>query len=105
MTITKTSFPTGTLLHTATVNEAAKANSVFALFIMQSIIRHRNNDWGDCCEEDWNLNDLAISEKGRILSVYDLPKDLKSIHPNEKIWIITEWDRTYTTILFPSGAP
>jgi hypothetical protein len=103
MTITNNTISTGTLLHTATVNEAAKANSIFALFIMQIIIKHRNRDWGDCCEEDWNLNDTALREKGRILSSYNLPQDLKSIHPpNEKVWIITEWDRSYTTILFPS---
>lgn len=101
MTITNTSFPTGTILHTATVNQSATENQVFALFIMQAINRHRNNDWGDCCEADWNMNDLAVQEKGRILSVYQLPEDLKSIHSNQKIWIITEQDRSYTTILFP----
>ena len=100
MTITNTSFQTGTILHTSTINQDATKNKVFALFLMQAINRHRNNDWGDCCEEDWNMNDLAIREDGRILSVYHLPKDLKSTH--QKIWIITGQDRNYTTILYPS---
>lgn len=102
MTITKTSFLTGTILHTASINEAAKANQVFALFLMQSINRHKNNDWGDCCEDDWKSNDTALIENSRIISVYHLPKDLKNIHQDPKIWIITERDRSYTTILFPS---
>ena len=74
MTITKNNFSTGTLLHTATVNEAAKANSIFALFLMQIIIRHRNKDWGDCCEEDWKTNNEALEVGERILSVYNLPQ-------------------------------
>lgn len=102
MTITKSNFLTGTLLHTSTVNEAAKANSIFALFLMQIIIRHRNKDWGDCGEEDWKSNNEALEVGERILSVYNLPKDLQSIHADKKLWIITERDRSYTTILFPS---
>ena len=102
MTITKTNFSTGTLLHTATVNEAAKANSIFALFLMQIIIRHRNKDWGDCCEEDWNTNNEALKTGERILSVYNLPKDLQANQSDKKVWIITERDRSYSTILFPS---
>ena len=102
MTITNTSFQTGTILHTSTVNQSAQENPVFALFLMQSINRHKDNDWGDCCETDWEMNDTAITEKNRIFSVYNLPHDLKSIHHDQKIWIVTEWDRKYTTILFPS---
>ena len=102
MTITKTSFPLGQLLHTASINEAAKENSTFALFLMQCINRHQNNDWGDCCETDWKANDSAILNEDRILSVYHLPQDLKHLHRDEKIWIITERDRSYTTILLPS---
>ena len=102
MTIINTSFSTGTILHTSTINETAKANPVFALFIMQSINRHRNNDWGACCEEDWKSNDTALIENNRIISVYPLPQDLKKLHRDDKIWIITERDRSYTTILYPS---
>ncbi|MDG1433476.1 MAG: hypothetical protein P8Q41_05675 [Saprospiraceae bacterium] len=102
MTITNTSFSTGTILHTSTVNQAAREDPLFALFLMHVINRHKNNDWGDCCETDWEMNDIAISKKNRILSVYHLPQDLKSIHRDEKIWIVTEWDRKYSTVLFPS---
>jgi len=92
MTIINTTFSTGTILHTSSVNEV----------LMQSINRHKNNDWGDCCEEDWKSNDTALIENNRIISVYHLPQDLKKLHRDEKIWIITERDRSYTTILYPS---
>jgi hypothetical protein len=102
MTITKSSFETGKLLHTASVNDTAKSNPLFALFLMQCINRHRNNDWGNCCKAVWESNDLALQKNNRIISIYHLPIDLKSIHPDERLWVITEWDRSYTTILFPS---
>lgn len=56
--------------------------------------RHVKGDWGDVCEEDWNLNDEALREGSRILSSYETIL-------GERLWIITEWDRTITTILLP----
>ena len=64
------------------------------------LCRHQNGDWGDICEEDKKLNDEAVKYEGdsdrqqRILSAYELPG-------NNKIWIITEWDRSSTCILMP----
>ena len=63
--------------------------------------RHQRGDWGDLCDKDRALNDAAIAHEGdvekqdRILSAYYL-KD------GEKIWIISENDRSVTTILLPS---
>jgi hypothetical protein len=56
--------------------------------------RHLLNDWGDLDAEDIKANDVAVKVGGRILSAYHL-KD------GTKIWIITEWDRSVTTILLP----
>lgn len=56
--------------------------------------RHSKGDWGDLCPEDKALNDLAVVDEGRILSSY---KD----KAGTKFWIITEWDRSVTTILLP----
>jgi hypothetical protein len=56
--------------------------------------RHRNGDWGEVDEEDRAANDWAAREGARLLSVYRL-KD------GAKIWIITEWDRSATTLLLP----
>jgi hypothetical protein len=56
--------------------------------------RHAACDWGDCCEEDWDSNLTAIYEGTRIFSVY-------TTNDGEKVWIITEADRSSTTMLLP----
>ena len=59
-----------------------------------AIERHRNCDWGYVCDEDWQSNNEAYELGGRILSVY------KS-ETGTKFWIITEANRSVTTILMP----
>lgn len=61
--------------------------------IVLALIRYICGDWGELCEDDRKLNDEAITDGGRILAAY--PSCMG------KIWIITEWDRSATTILFP----
>ena len=58
--------------------------------------RHVSGDWGDVCAEDEQENDFAMGEHLRIFSAYHLRN-------GTKIWIITEADRSVTTILLPSG--
>jgi len=64
------------------------------------IARHRAGDWGDVPPEDAKLNDAAIAHEGepdkrdRVLSSY-------RTSANEKLWIITEHDRSVTTMLLP----
>ena len=58
------------------------------------ITRHINGDWGDLGVSDKKLNDEAISDGSRILSAY--------IVAGEKLYVITEWDRSYTTVLMAS---
>ena len=55
--------------------------------------RHQTGDWGDLDKEDKQANQLAIQYGGQILSAY-------TIH-NERLWIITEADRSSTTLLLP----
>ena len=58
--------------------------------------RHVSGDWGDMSEPDKRQNDCAVrGGDDRIMSSYKLSESLK-------IWIITEWDRSVTTILLPS---
>lgn len=73
------------------------------------INRHLHGDWGDVCKEDNASNEFAVRNRQRILSVYRLvdanklsviPKRLRSELPT--VWIITEADRSSTTILLPS---
>lgn len=56
------------------------------------LTRHLNCDWGDLGSEDKQVNEQAINRATRILSRYNLP-DWSSIY------IITEHDRSYTTIM------
>ena len=58
--------------------------------------RHLHGDWGDLCDYDRQLNDAALkSGEDRLFSSYQVASDLK-------LWIITEWDHSVTTLLLPS---
>lgn len=58
--------------------------------------RHVVGDWGDLSDDDKMLNERALNHgDGRLMSSYEIASDLK-------IWIITEWDRSVTTLLLPS---
>ncbi len=59
------------------------------------LIRHASGDWGQVDAEDAKANDEAVINFYRVLSAYKL-------HTGETVWIITEADRTVTTILLPS---
>jgi len=70
-------------------------NQDFYVEIVKAMGRYVNGDWGELCVDDAVLNDMAIiSKEDRILAAYETSQG--------KIWIITEWDRSYTTILFPA---
>lgn len=58
------------------------------------IRRHASEDWGDLCEEDQWVNAISLDTHGRVMSVYHLDG-------GGKIWIITEGDRSATTVLLP----
>ena len=61
----------------------------------QLLARHRSGDWGEVDAEDWAANGRAVIEGQRVLSSYLLPG-------GTKVWVITECDRSVTTILLPS---
>ncbi len=87
-------FKMGRLVWTRGVNDQVADNEPFAKFVMGSLARHAKGDWGDLGDEDKQENELSLKEGFRLLSAYesgDLPK----------IWIITEADRSVTTVLFP----
>lgn len=58
--------------------------------------RHSNCDWGVLDPEDVKANEDALKYGNRILSSYPIP------NTDEKIWIISEADRSVTTLLLPS---
>lgn len=75
----------------------------FGIYCKALLERHFSGDWGDLEEEDKEANEDALLHDGRILSAYEIEQDyLKMLSSNQsKLWIITEWNRSYTTILFP----
>lgn len=58
------------------------------------VVRHLAGDWGDVDEHDRRENELSLIHGFRLLSAYTL-------NSGTKIWIITEADRSATTILLP----
>ena len=62
--------------------------------ILTGIKRHQAGDWGDVRDEDRQANDRALAEGTRLFSVYHSEK-------GDKFWIITEADRSCTTVLMP----
>jgi len=62
--------------------------------IDEALSRHIRGDWGDVCKEDWEANEQALVDGTRLLSVY-------RSESGAKFWIITEADRSITTILMP----
>lgn len=58
---------------------------------IQLIARHASGDWGDMCEEDRQANESALVNDSRIFSAYELE--------GVKLYVITEADRSATTVL------
>ena len=85
-------FNTGRSVMTRAIAITSSDEPKFANFVRTSYIRHISGDWGDLDERDKKANDEALKTDDRILSTYNMD--------NRKIYIITEWDRSATTIMF-----
>lgn len=96
MSTTTPRFALGQCLATQGALGALEDNHTFPIVFLK---RHESGDWGDLDANDKILNELAIravpEDCSRILSMYQLPD-------GQKIYIITEWDRSRTTILLRS---
>ena len=91
--VAKSRFPVGKLLMTAGVDSLVRQGR---LNPSEYLDRHLNGDWGDLSESDRQQNDAALKScEDRLFSSYQVTPDLK-------LWIITEWDRSVTTLLLPS---
>ncbi len=90
-TVQKVKFSLGRVVATPGAIEAFSDAEEEAITYL---LRHARGDWGDLCTEDLEENELSLEQGFRLLSAYHL-KDLT------KIWIITEADRSATTILLP----
>jgi hypothetical protein len=82
-------FPLGRVF--ATANAAQTLDSAD---IIVSLNKHQAGIWGDVGPEDRQANEDALLEMTRLFSVY---------HASDgtKFWIITEWDRSITTVMLP----
>ena len=87
-------FKSGQLVMTRGINDLVAQDREFAKFVTSSLQRHLSGDWGELPEEDKKCNEAALLDGDRLFSAY-------KTDPFQKIWIITEHDRSVTTILFP----
>ena len=89
--MSKSRFELGELVITP---NAHRLLSKYYLQADMFLAKHLVGNWGDLVEEDKKVNDDALLNGGQLFSSYKLPGD-------NMLWIITEWDRSVTTILLP----
>ncbi|HBP5443623.1 TPA: hypothetical protein ACKP1S_002850 [Pseudomonas aeruginosa] len=86
-------FSPGQVVMTIGVDELVKQGQLNPVSYLR---RHLDGDWGDLDDSDRRQNDVAMkSGDDRLFSSYQ-------VTPGLKLWIITEWDRSVTTLLLPS---
>lgn len=84
-------FEMGHLVMTPSANEILRvAQQVPPEFLL----RHKHGDWGELPEEDIRENAWSLENGARLFSAY-------RTRTEEKLWVITEWDRSVTTLLLP----
>lgn len=88
---TKPLFPLGQIVATPGALETLEAAAESPADLLN---RHVRGDWGDLDEEDKAANHAALKDGSRILSAYVLSTA-------ERIWVITEADRSSTCLLRP----
>lgn len=93
-------FDPGKPLMTKGIAKAIR-DPYFLRFCRESMVRFLSGDWGDTSSRDREKNALALlTGQEPIVAFYSIPDWASKIHGD--IMIITEWDRSYTTICFPS---
>jgi hypothetical protein len=89
-------FPMGQLSATPGALAAMGADQPEGMLLMAELLnRHASGDWGIAPPEDKEVNAEALREGLRLMSVYVLPDSMA------EVWVITEADRSVTTILLP----
>ena len=83
-------FALGQIVATPGALELMKAQGIDGLALLS---RHVTGDWGDLDKADKQENELSVHKGFRILSAYG--------RGDQKLWVITEADRSVTTILRP----
>jgi len=88
-------FNLGDIYLTKGVFEECNDKAGFYDFVTASVEKHSKGDWGNLSEQDKKENEFSLEKYLRILSAYYHPMSGK------KIWVLTEADRSITTVLFP----
>ncbi len=83
----KRPFTLGKVRVTQAVSEVLSSDKIHEL-----IKRQLSYDWGNTCQSDWLLNDNAVKHQERVVSLHTVDE--------ENLFIITEADRSVTTIMF-----
>lgn len=86
-------FELGQVVVTDGIMNAYADDELLAPFIDSSLARYQIGDWGEICQEDKMTNEAALESGDRLFGSYE--------NEDYTIWIITERDRSVTTILFP----
>lgn len=86
--------PLFTLGQTVATRGALAAMQQAAISPLALLSRHQRGDWGNLDNEDKQANDQALTLGDRIFSAYQVTEAVK-------FWVITEADRSATTILLP----
>ncbi len=88
----KPRFELGQIVATPNAIQTLEAHNIQPQTLID---RHARGDWGELCPEDAQANDAALLQGDRLLSSY-------LITPDIKLWVITEADRSSTTLLMPA---
>ncbi len=80
---------------TRSIHDQVMSDTEFAKFVTESLDNHFDGNWGNLSEEDKMTNDQALITGERLFSSYIQPISA------QKIWVITECDRSATTVLLP----
>jgi hypothetical protein len=83
-----------------TVITSNAAQRLKGVNLTQLLNRHASGDWGCLCEEDRQQNDRALRLGERLMSSYKVYTDDSPLVATD-VWVITEHDRSVTTILLP----
>ena len=81
-------FPLGRVVATRNALSTLTPDEIAA-----ALARHASGDWGEVGPDDWAENELSLKEGFRLFSVYRAR--------DQKFWVITEADRSATTVLLP----
>jgi hypothetical protein len=91
-------FQLGKTVQTQGIAHTTQNDPVFAHNIQAIFSRYCKGDWGDLCDDDKKMNDDAVTMgNDRILASYNVPTAQAD---TKKVYIITEYDRSVTTVLF-----